>query len=200
MILLIDNYDSFTYNVYQYVANLGYQVTVIRNDMTSVSAIEQAGYQGIIISPGPGTPDSAGISKEVIARFAGKVPILGICLGHQAIGEVFGGRVIRAPQPVHGKAEYIIHKGQGIYRDLPKPLSAGRYHSLIVDKKGLPECLEITATSQDGLIMGLRHREFDVEGVQFHPESILTPKGIKILENFLTKTKQNTVYNVTTSA
>ena len=200
MILLIDNYDSFTYNVYQYVANLGYQVTVIRNDMTSVSAIEQAGYQGIIISPGPGTPDSAGISKEVIARFAGKVPILGICLGHQAIGEVFGGRVIRAPQPVHGKAEYIIHKGQGIYRDLPKPLSAGRYHSLIVDQKGLPECLEITATSQDGLIMGLRHREFDVEGVQFHPESILTPKGIKILENFLTKTKQNTVYNVTTSA
>jgi anthranilate synthase/aminodeoxychorismate synthase-like glutamine amidotransferase len=200
MILLIDNYDSFTYNVYQYVANLGYQVAVIRNDRTTVAEIEQTGYSGIIISPGPGTPDSAGISKAVIAGLAGKVPILGICLGHQAIGEVFGGQVIRAPQPVHGKAEYIIHRGQGIYRDLPKPLSAGRYHSLIVAREGLPACLEITATSQDDLIMGIRHRELDVEGVQFHPESILTPKGIKLLENFLVKTKQNTVYNITTSA
>ncbi len=189
MILILDNYDSFTYNVYQYVASLGYAVTVIRNDMTTVAEIEQAGYSGIIISPGPGTPASAGISKETIAGFAGKIPILGICLGHQAIGEVFGGRVIRAPQPVHGKAEYIIHRGQGIYRDLPKPFTAGRYHSLIVDEEGLPECLEVTSTSQDDLIMGLRHREFDVEGVQFHPESILTPKGIRILENFLVKTR-----------
>lgn len=188
MILIIDNYDSFTYNVYQYVAGLGYQVTVIRNDQVTAEEIEAAGYNGIIISPGPGTPADAGISKAVIANFAGKVPILGICLGHQAIGEVFGGQVIRAPQPVHGKVEYIIHRGQGLYRDLPKPFIAGRYHSLVVDKEGLPDCLEITATSQDGLIMGLKHREFDVEGVQFHPESILTPNGIKVLENFAYKT------------
>lgn len=187
MILLIDNYDSFTYNVYQYVADLGYPVNVIRNDMTTIEEIERTDYSGIIISPGPGTPNDAGISKAVIARFAGKMPILGICLGHQAIGEVFGGRVVRAPKPVHGKAEYIIHKGKGIYRDLPRPFTAGRYHSLIVDKTGLPNCLEITATSQDGLIMGVRHREFDVEGVQFHPESILTPQGSKVLENFLAK-------------
>ena len=187
MILLIDNYDSFTYNVYQYVANLGYPVTVIRNDMITIDEIKQADYTGIIISPGPGIPAKAGISKEVIANFAGKMPILGICLGHQAIGEVFGGKVIRAPQPVHGKAEYIIHRGNGIYRDLPKPFMAGRYHSLIVEKTSLPDCLEITATSQDGLIMGLKHREFDVEGVQFHPESILTPQGSKVLENFLAK-------------
>ncbi|SMC75437.1 anthranilate synthase component II [Sporomusa malonica] len=188
MILLVDNYDSFTYNIYQYVASLGYQVSVVRNDRITTDEIKSSGYNGIIISPGPGTPANAGISKAVIAQFAGKVPILGICLGHQAIGEVFGGRVIRAPQPVHGKEEYIIHRGQGIYRDLPKPFTAGRYHSLIVDKDGLPDCLEVTATSQDGLIMGLRHREFDVEGVQFHPESILTPKGIKVLENFANKT------------
>ncbi|WP_425057716.1 Aminodeoxychorismate synthase component 2 [Sporomusa carbonis] len=189
MILIIDNYDSFTYNVYQYVTSLGFQAAVVRNDMTSVEEISHAGYSGIIISPGPGTPASAGISKEAIKRFAGQIPVLGICLGHQAIGEVFGGRVIRAPQPVHGKTEYIIHKGQGIYSGLPKPFIAGRYHSLIVERDGLPDCFEITATSQDGLIMGLRHREFDVEGVQFHPESILTPKGIDILRNFLAKTK-----------
>ncbi|TWH49413.1 aminodeoxychorismate/anthranilate synthase component II [Sporomusa sp. KB1] len=189
MILLIDNYDSFTYNVYQYVANLDYPVSVIRNDKITLEEIERTDYSGIIISPGPGTPAKAGICKAVIARFAGKIPILGICLGHQAIGEVFGGKVIRAPQPVHGKAEYIIHRGKGIYKDLPKPFAAGRYHSLIVDKTGLPDCLEITATSQDGLIMGLRHKEFEVEGVQFHPESILTPQGSKILENFLVKTR-----------
>lgn len=189
MILLIDNYDSFTYNVYQYVANLGYPVSVIRNDRITLEEIERTDYSGIIISPGPGTPAKAGICKAVIDRFAGKTPILGICLGHQAIGEVFGGKVIRAPQPVHGKAEYMIHRGKGIYKDLPKPFMAGRYHSLIVDKNGLPDCLEITATSQDGLIMGLRHKEFEVEGVQFHPESILTPQGSKILENFLVKTR-----------
>jgi anthranilate synthase component 2 len=188
MILLIDNYDSFTYNVYQYVASLGHAVTVIRNDMVSVEEIDNAGYSGIIISPGPGTPANAGISKAAIARFAGKIPILGICLGHQAIGEVFGGQVIRAPLPVHGKTEYIIHRGKDLYQGLPQPFVAGRYHSLIVEKAGLPECLEITATSQDGLIMGLRHREYDVEGVQFHPESILTPKGMMILENFANKT------------
>ncbi|QDR81023.1 anthranilate synthase component II [Sporomusa termitida] len=192
MILLIDNYDSFTYNVYQYVASLGHAVTVIRNDRVSVEEINNAGYSGIIISPGPGTPARAGISKAAIARLAGKIPILGICLGHQAIGEVFGGQVIRAPQPVHGKTEYIIHRGKGLYQGLPQPFIAGRYHSLIVEKAGLPECLEITATSQDGLIMGLRHREYDVEGVQFHPESILTPKGMTILENFADKTNAKT--------
>ncbi len=188
MILLIDNYDSFTYNVYQYVASLGHAVTVIRNDMTTVEEIDKAGYSGIIISPGPGTPANAGISKAVIAWSAGKIPLLGICLGHQAIGEVFGGQVIRAPQPVHGKTEYIIHRGQGLYQGLPQPFVAGRYHSLIVEKAGLPECLEITATSQDGLIMGLKHRECDIEGIQFHPESILTPKGMTILENFANRT------------
>ena len=188
MILLIDNYDSFTYNVYQYVASLGHAVTVIRNDMTTVEEIDKAGYSGIIISPGPGTPANAGISKAVIAWSAGKIPLLGICLGHQAIGEVFGGQVIRAPQPVHGKTEYIIHRGQGLYQGLPQPFVAGRYHSLIVEKAGLPECLEITATSQDGLIMGLKHREYDMEGIQFHPESILTPKGMTILENFANRT------------
>ncbi|HWR43790.1 aminodeoxychorismate/anthranilate synthase component II [Sporomusa sp.] len=191
MILLIDNYDSFTYNVYQYVASLGYEVTVIRNDKISLDEISNAGYRGIIISPGPGTPANAGISKAVIALFAGQIPILGICLGHQAIGEVFGGRVIRAPLPVHGKTEYIIHRGKGLYQGLPQPFVAGRYHSLIVEKEGLPDCLEVTSTSQDGLIMGLRHREFDIEGVQFHPESILTPKGIMILENFVSKTNAN---------
>ncbi|WP_371361456.1 Aminodeoxychorismate synthase component 2 [Sporomusa rhizae] len=189
MVLIIDNYDSFTYNVYQAVASLGYEVTVIRNDKISVEEIEQTGYQGIIISPGPGTPASAGISKQVIRNFAGKLPILGICLGHQAIGEVFGGKIIRAPQPVHGKSEYIIHQGCGIYRGLPKPFAAARYHSLIVAKEELPDCLEVTCTSQDGLIMGLRHKEYDIEGVQFHPESILTPKGTNLLEKFLAKTK-----------
>ncbi len=187
MVLIIDNYDSFTYNVYQAVASLGYQATVIRNDKISVEEIEQTGYQGIIISPGPGTPASAGISKQVIRKFAGKLPILGICLGHQAIGEVFGGKIIRAPQPVHGKTEYIIHQGRGIYRGLPKPFAAARYHSLTVAREGLPECLEVMSTSQDGLIMGLRHRDYDVEGVQFHPESILTPQGIHLLQKFLAK-------------
>lgn len=190
MILLLDNYDSFTYNIYQYVAALGYPVTVIRNDMITVDQVVAAGYRGIIISPGPGNPASAGISKAVIAYFSGKIPILGICLGHQAIGEVFGGKVVRAPQPVHGKAEYIIHRGKGIYHNLPQPFIAGRYHSLIIDKKSLPDCLEITASTQDGLIMGIRHRQLEVEGVQFHPESILTPSGNKILENFLFKTSK----------
>lgn len=187
MVLIIDNYDSFTYNVYQAVASLGYQATVIRNDKTSVEEIEQAGYRGIIVSPGPGTPASAGISKQVIRKFAGQIPILGICLGHQAIGEVFGGKVIRAPQPVHGKTEYIIHQGRGIYQGLPNPFAAARYHSLTVAREGLPACLEIMSTSQDGLIMGLRHRDYEVEGVQFHPESILTPEGIDLLKKFLAK-------------
>ncbi|MDR3588291.1 MAG: aminodeoxychorismate/anthranilate synthase component II [Negativicutes bacterium] len=185
MILLIDNYDSFTYNVYQYVAKLGYPVKVARNDRITLEEIADGGYTAIIISPGPGTPDDAGISKAAIARFAGEIPIFGICLGHQAIGDVFGGRVVRAPQPVHGKTSQIYHEGNGIYRDLPRPFTAGRYHSLTVDSAGLPDCLAVTAKSEDGLIMGLKHRDYKVEGVQFHPESILTPDGIKLLTNFL---------------
>lgn len=187
MILIIDNYDSFTYNVYQYVANLGYEVQVVRNDHMTLADVEAGRYEAIIISPGPGTPDDAGISKAVIQQFAGQVPILGICLGHQAIGEVFGGRVVRAPAPVHGKVCPIQHSGTGIYQGVSAQFVAGRYHSLIVDRESLPECLEITATTADGLIMGLRHREYNIEGVQFHPESILTPEGIKLLENFLRK-------------
>jgi len=185
MILLIDNYDSFTYNVYQYVANLGYEVYVVRNDQITVAEIEAGSYEAIIISPGPGTPDDTGISKAVIKEFAGRVPILGICLGHQAIGEVFGGRVVRAPKPVHGKVAQIQHGGTGLYQGVSPNFIAGRYHSLIVERESLPDCLEITSTLADGIIMGLRHREYNVQGVQFHPESILTPEGLTVLANFL---------------
>jgi len=186
MILLIDNYDSFTYNVFQYIADLGHPVRVVRNDCITLAEIENGGYSALVISPGPGTPDDAGISRDVVARFAGKIPILGICLGHQVIGEVFGGKVVRAPEPVHGKVSAIIHDGFGLYKDLPCPFSAGRYHSLIVDRATLPDCFTVTATSEDGLIMGLKHRQYNVEGVQFHPESILTPDGRTVLQNFLT--------------
>ena len=185
MILLIDNYDSFTYNVYQAVANLGYELQVARNDQISLEKIEESRYSAIIISPGPGTPDDAGISKQAVAKFAGKIPILGICLGHQVIGEVFGGRVIRAPQPVHGKVSEVHHSGTGTYTGLPQPFAAGRYHSLIVSNEDLPDCLEATAMSDTGLIMGLRHKQYHIEGVQFHPESILTPDGGRLLSNFL---------------
>ena len=185
MILLIDNYDSFTYNVYQAVANLGHPLQVVRNDRISLTEIAAANYAAIIISPGPGTPDDAGISKEIVREFAGKLPILGICLGHQVIGEVFGGTVVRAPQPVHGKTTEVTHQGDGLYTDLPQPFTAGRYHSLIVEESSLPECLEVTARNEENLVMGLRHRQFNVQGVQFHPESILTPVGDKLLANFL---------------
>lgn len=185
MILIIDNYDSFTYNVYQYVANLGYEVHVVRNDKITLAQIEADNYEAIIISPGPGTPDDAGISKAVIKEFAGRVPILGICLGHQAIGEVFGGRVVRAPEPIHGKVSEIQHNGTGLYQGVSPKFIAGRYHSLIVEKETLPACLEITSSLADGMIMGLRHRQYNIQGVQFHPESILTPEGLKLLENFL---------------
>lgn len=187
MILIIDNYDSFTYNVYQYVASLGYEVQVIRNDKITLDEIEANNYSAIIISPGPGTPDDAGISKEVILRFAGKIPILGICLGHQAIGEVFGGRVVRAPKPVHGKVSAVHHSGVGIYQGLPQPFEAGRYHSLLVEGESVPDCLDVTSRTEDGLIMGLKHREYNVEGIQFHPESVLTPEGMKLFANFLGK-------------
>ena len=185
MILLIDNYDSFTYNVYQAVANLGHPLQVVRNDRISLADISVANYDAIIISPGPGTPDDAGLSKQIVREFAGKLPILGICLGHQVIGEVFGGNVVRAPQPVHGKTTEVAHQGHGLYTDLPQPFTAGRYHSLIVEEASLPECLEVTARNEENLIMGLRHRQFNVQGVQFHPESILTPVGDKLLANFL---------------
>ena len=185
MILLIDNYDSFTYNVYQAVANLGRPLQVVRNDQLSLAQISDSHYDAIMISPGPGTPDDAGISKEVVTHFAGKLPILGICLGHQVIGEAFGAKVIRAPQPVHGKTAKIIHDGNGLYANLPQPFIAGRYHSLIVDRDTLPDCMEVTALNNEGLIMGLKHRHFNIQGVQFHPESILTPEGTTLLGNFL---------------
>jgi anthranilate synthase component 2 len=185
MILLIDNYDSFTYNVYQAVANLGHPLHVVRNDRISLAEIAVGNFEAIIISPGPGTPDDAGLCKDIVREFAGKKPILGICLGHQIIGEVFGGNVVRAPQPVHGKTTEVAHQGDGLYTDLPQPFTAGRYHSLIVEETSLPKCLEITARNEENLIMGLRHRHFNVQGVQFHPESILTPVGNKLLANFL---------------
>ena len=188
MILLIDNYDSFTYNVYQAVANLGHPLQVVRNDRISLADISVANYDAIIISPGPGTPDDAGLSKQIVREFAGKLPILGICLGHQVIGEVFGGNVVRAPQPVHGKTTEVVHQGDGLYTDLPQPFTAGRYHSLIVEESSLPECLEVTARNEENLIMGLRHRQFNVQGVQFHPESILTEQGHELFANFLKQT------------
>jgi anthranilate synthase/aminodeoxychorismate synthase-like glutamine amidotransferase len=185
MILLIDNYDSFTYNVYQAVANLGHPLQVARNDQISLDEISAGNFNAVIISPGPGTPGDAGICKEVVARFAGELPILGICLGHQVIGDTFGAKVIRAPRPVHGKTALIRHEGRGLYANLPQPFTAGRYHSLIVEQPTLPDCLAITATNDEGLIMGMKHKQFNIQGVQFHPESILTPHGTTLLSNFL---------------
>ncbi|MCX7779433.1 MAG: aminodeoxychorismate/anthranilate synthase component II [Negativicutes bacterium] len=191
MILLLDNYDSFTYNIYQAVTQLGHEVEVIRNDAVSVQSIEGQNFDAIILSPGPGAPSQAGITKELIARLAGKTPILGVCLGHQAIAEVFGGRVVRAPEPVHGKASPVYHCGQGLYAGLPQPFSAGRYHSLLAERAALPDCLSVTAETVDGLIMGLKHRTLAVEGVQFHPESVLTADGMQIFKNFLAQLYKN---------
>ena len=186
MILVIDNYDSFTYNLVQYLGELGETVEVRRNDELTVQEIESlVRPDRILISPGPGTPDNAGVSLEVVEHFAGSIPILGVCLGHQAIGQAFGGRVVPAPQLMHGKASDICHDGKTIFAGLDDHFKAGRYHSLIVDRATLPECLEISAFTDDDVIMGLRHRELRVEGVQFHPESILTHDGMKLLENFL---------------
>ncbi len=186
MLLVIDNYDSFTYNLVQYLGELGAEMKVVRNDEVTVDAIEQdLKPERILISPGPGTPDSAGITLEVIERFADSLPILGVCLGHQAIGQHFGGTVARAPEPVHGKPVEIRHDGRTIFTDVPDRFSAGRYHSLIIERDAFPDALEISASSPDGLIMGLRHRERPIEGVQFHPESILTEHGRKLLQNFL---------------
>ncbi len=186
MLLVIDNYDSFTYNLVQYLGELGAEMKVYRNDEITVEEIEnELKPENILISPGPGTPDSAGISLKVLDKFADKLPILGVCLGHQAIGQIFGGKVVRAPQPIHGKPVEIRHDGKTIFADLPQNFAAGRYHSLIVERDNLPDCLEISADSPDGLIMGLRHKTYKIEGVQFHPESILTPEGKKLLQNFL---------------
>ena len=190
MMLMIDNYDSFTYNVVQYLAELGADVKVVRNDEISVDEVGELAPQKIVVSPGPCTPNEAGISMAVIERFAGKIPLLGICLGHQSIGQVFGGDVIRARQVMHGKTSPIHHRGEGVFESLSQPFEATRYHSLVVDKATLPECLEVTAwtESESGEvdeIMGLRHRDLAVEGVQFHPESILTAHGHDLLRNFL---------------
>ena len=185
MILIIDNYDSFTYNLVQYLGELGADIQVVRNDKTTIEAIEKQAPERIVISPGPKTPSEAGICLDVITAFAGRIPILGVCLGHQSIGQAFGGHVIRAPQLMHGKTSEIQHDGKTIFEGLPNPFPATRYHSLIVERETLPACLEISATTSDGLIMGLRHREMKVEGVQFHPESILTNAGKQLLGNFL---------------
>lgn len=185
MLLMIDNYDSFTYNLVQYLGELGEDVRVFRNDKITIREIEEMSPERIVISPGPCTPKEAGISIEVIRHFAGKVPILGVCLGHQSIGAAFGGEIIRAPRLMHGKTSMIYHDGRTIFDGLPNPFEATRYHSLVIKRETLPECLEITAWTDQGEIMGVRHREFIVEGVQFHPESILTRVGKDLLRNFL---------------
>ena len=186
MILLLDNYDSFTYNLAQYLGQMGQQLQVRRNDEITLDEIEEMAPERIVISPGPCTPKEAGISVPLIERFAGKIPILGVCLGHQAIGAAFGGRVIRAPKVMHGKTSQIPHDCETIFNGLPQDFQATRYHSLIVERKSLPRELEISAETNDGTIMGLRHRKLKVEGVQFHPESVLTDAGFRLLENFLT--------------
>jgi len=186
-LLLLDNYDSFTYNLYQYLCELGAEVEVARNDQITLEDIEAMSPQGIIISPGPCTPREAGISNDVIRHFGPKLPLLGVCLGHQCIGEVYGATVDRAGEIRHGKTSLIHHTGQGVLAGLPNPFEAIRYHSLVVYPETLPDCLEITAWTDNGLIMGLRHKEYPVEGVQFHPESIMTPVGKDLLRNFLAR-------------
>jgi anthranilate synthase component 2 len=190
MLLMIDNYDSFTYNLVQYFGELGADIRVCRNDEITIADIEKLAPRQIVISPGPCTPKEAGISVETIRHFAGRIPLLGVCLGHQSIGEAFGGRVIRAKRVMHGKISAIHHRGQGVFRDLPDPFNATRYHSLVIEQETLPDCLEVTAWTQnpDGSIeeiMGVRHRTLPIEGVQFHPESILTEHGHQLLKNFL---------------
>jgi len=185
MILLIDNYDSFTFNVEQYLAELGQKVKVVRNDKITIAQIQKMNPAAIVISPGPGNPDEAGVTLQTIETFSGRIPLLGICLGHQAIGQVFGGKVKRAPRMMHGKTSMIKHDGKGLFKGLEKEVEVTRYHSLHVEGESLPSCLRITATSDDGIIMGLRHKKFLVEGVQFHPESYKTQHGHQMLDNFL---------------
>ncbi len=184
-ILVIDNYDSFVYNLVQYLGELGADPVVVRNDQKTISELAKLDPDGVLISPGPGRPEDAGISLDAIAFFGTRVPVLGVCLGHQSIGQLYGGQVIRAPQLVHGKTSSVLHQQQGVFTGLPNPLEATRYHSLIVERETLPETLQVTAETPDGLIMGIRHQTLDIEGVQFHPESILTAAGKDLVSNFL---------------
>ena len=186
-VLVVDNYDSFVYNLVQYLGELGAEPLVERCDQFTIDDVEALAPDAILISPGPGRPEDAGLSNELIRTFAGRVPIFGVCLGHQCIGQVFGGDVVRAPEIMHGKTSLIRHQGQGVFAGLPQPLEATRYHSLVVDRASVPDVLEITAETDDGIVMGLRHREHDVEGVQFHPESILTTGGHDLVANFLAR-------------
>ena len=185
MILVIDNYDSFTYNLVQYLGELGADLVVYRNDQISLEDIADIAPEKIVISPGPCTPNEAGVSVALVQHFAGEIPILGVCLGHQSIGQAFGGKIVGAPTIMHGKVSEIHHSGESIFQGLPEPFIATRYHSLVVQRDSLPDCLEITAETDDGVIMGLRHRDMAVDGVQFHPESILTGEGKNLLQNFL---------------
>lgn len=185
MILMVDNYDSFTYNLVQYFGALGQQINVVRNDAMTIADIERLAPSMIVISPGPCTPNEAGMSLAIIEHFAGRIPILGVCLGHQAIAQVFGGNVVRAERLMHGKTSEVFHTNEGVHRDMPNPYVATRYHSLIVERETLPDCLEITAETAIGEIMGIRHQQFAVEGVQFHPESMMTEKGLQLLQNFI---------------
>ena len=187
MLLMIDNYDSFTYNLVQYLGELGADVHVYRNDNISLQEIEELQPEKIVISPGPCTPNEAGVSIDTIRQFAGRVPILGVCLGHQSIGQAFGGKVVHAKTLMHGKTSPIHHEAKGVFRGLPNPLTATRYHSLVIEQDSLPDCLEVTAHTADGEIMGVRHKTLPVEGVQFHPESILSESGHALLKNFLTE-------------
>ena len=192
MILVIDNYDSFTFNLVQYLGELGQELSVVRNDAITTADIARLAPSAVVISPGPGRPENAGIIVDVIRAFSERVPILGVCLGHQAVGAAFGGQVVPAPAIMHGKTSEIFHDGRTIFAGLKNPLLATRYHSLVVAAAGLPDCLEISARSADGVVMGLRHRSFPVEGVQFHPESILTEGGMRLLRNFLSLGKRGT--------
>ena len=185
MLLMIDNYDSFTYNLVQYFGELGQEVQVYRNDEITLDKIRELAPEKIVISPGPCTPNEAGISVPLIHEFAGKIPLLGVCLGHQSIGQAFGGKIIRAKQLMHGKTSPIYHKNVGVFSNIPNPYTATRYHSLVIERETIPDCLEITAWTEDGEIMGVKHKTLAVEGVQFHPESILTEYGHELLDNFL---------------
>ena len=189
MLLMIDNYDSFTYNLVQYLGELGEDVLVKRNDEVSLDDVARMEPEHIVVSPGPCTPNEAGISVPLIERFAGKIPLLGVCLGHQSIGQAFGGRIVHARTLMHGKNSSIHHTGAGVFRGLPNPFSATRYHSLVIDRESLPECLEVTAWTEDGEIMGVRHKTLPIEGVQFHPEAILTEHGHDLLRNFVESTR-----------
>lgn len=190
MILMIDNYDSFTFNLVQYLNSLNEEVLVHRNDSLTIEDIRTMNPSMIVISPGPGTPDDAGISIDIVNTFKGEIPILGICLGFQTIGQVFGGKIVKGQRPIHGKVSPVNHNNKGVFKDLNNPLNVTRYHSLVIEKHSIPECLEITAETQDGVVMGLKHKDFLIEGVQFHPEAILSEQGMELLENFLKQAKK----------